>query len=82
MGQGQSVLMQAVMRAEELAAASGLNRVHGIAGYGVIRLGEQCLVIGEYQSLKAGTCPDGFLHVVQGNPRGGAGGTVALTSAL
>jgi hypothetical protein len=51
MGQGQGVLIQAVMRAEEPAAASGLNRVHGIAGYGVIRLGEQCFVLGEHQSL-------------------------------
>ena len=73
MGEGQGVLVQAVVRAEKPAAAAGLDRVHGIARHGVVRLGQKRLVVGEHQPLQSGACLDGRMHVVKGNPGDAAG---------
>ena len=72
MRQGQGILVQAVVRTQEPAAAAGLNGVQGVAGHSVISLGEERLVVGEHQLLKSGACPDGGMHVVERKPGGAA----------
>lgn len=71
--QGQCVLIQPVMRAENPPAAPRLDRMNGVAGDRMIGLGEQSLIVRQDLTLDGCACLKSIMHALKGEAGSAAG---------